>query len=182
MIEQAHKQGIQLHAWLVTFRVFKGNNATPPAGVVSLHPDWISKSFDGKTSGPEGIYLDPGVPEAQDWTVNVYLDLVRNYDVDGIHFDYVRYQQYNWGYSDKAVERFNKEMGRTGKPDPADPAWCEWRRERVTEVVRRVYKGTKLIKPNVVVSASLIPWGDCPADFKKSDAYAKVYQDSGGMG
>jgi uncharacterized lipoprotein YddW (UPF0748 family) len=42
--------------------------------------------------------VDPGHPDAADWTFRVYLDVARHYDVDGIHFDFVRYGGANWGY------------------------------------------------------------------------------------
>ncbi len=177
LVEKAHKEGIEIHAWLNTFRITARGEKPGPGHVLSLHPEWANKTYEGSTEGGEGGYLDPGIPGVQDWTVNVFVDVVRNYDIDGIHFDYVRYPGANWGYSDLAVAQFNKEQNRTGKPTPNDLEWKQWRRDQVTKVVRRVYWATKRLKPKVKVTASLIPWGRATEDFRETSAYNSVYQD-----
>jgi hypothetical protein len=145
--------------------------------VVKKHPEWLNINTKGENKNSEGMYLDPGVPEVRDYTVNVFMDVVKNYDIDGIHFDYVRYPGSNWGYNPTSIQKFNEAFGRTGTPDVNDPQWCQWRRDQVTDVVRRVYKQTMAIKPKVVVSASTIPWGDCPQEFEKASPYIQVMQD-----
>jgi uncharacterized lipoprotein YddW (UPF0748 family) len=177
IIEKAHAAGIEVHAWLVTFRVWKGTGEAPEGHVVKNHPDWLNIKSTGESKNSEGVYLDPGVPGVKDFTVNVFMDVVKNYDIDGIHFDYIRYPGKDWGYNPTSITRFNSEFNRTGKPDPKDPQWCQWRRDQVTEVVRRVYRETNAIKPRVKVTASTIPWGDCPEDFKEASPYTVVYQD-----
>ncbi len=176
MIEKAHKEGIQVHAWLNTFRVTTKAGPSDPNHVLNLHPDWANVKADGTKIGSEGMFLDPGNPEAQNWLFNVCMDIVKNYDVDGIHLDYIRYPGRDFGYSEVALARFNKETGRTGRPDPKDPAWSQWRRDQVTALVRRVYKAVKAIKPKVKVTASVITRGSCPESFSATEPYVYLFQ------
>jgi uncharacterized lipoprotein YddW (UPF0748 family) len=176
LIEKAHKQGIEIHAWINTFRVTTRTAPSDPNHVYNLHPEWMNVKYDGSLKGEEGMYLDPGAPGAQDWINNVVMDIVKNYDVDGIHLDYIRYPGKDWGYSDIAVARFNAENDRIGKPEPGDPAWSEWRRNQVTTTVRKIYKNVKAVKPRVKVTAAVITWGKCPDSFTSTTAYGHVYQ------
>ena len=178
IIEKAHSEGIQVHAWMNTFRIWTTRELpTDPNHIVNRYPGWLTRTADGNTKAGEGLYLDPGVQEVQDYTFNVFMDVVKNYDIDGIHFDYVRYPNSDFGYAPAAVERFNREIGRTGTPSNEDPKWKQWRRDQVTAHVRRVYKAVNDTKPGVLVSAATIPWGDCSADFCDTTPFVKVYQD-----
>ena len=94
------------------------------------------------------------------------LNLVREYDVDGLHLDYIRYPEradgQSWGYNETSIARFNARNGRTGRPPSNDPLWNQWRRDQVTALVRGIYLGALAIKPEVKISAAVIPWGDGP--------------------
>jgi uncharacterized lipoprotein YddW (UPF0748 family) len=136
--------------------------------------------------GSAGIYyLDPGNPDAQAYTTEVYLNLLRNYDVDGIHLDQVRYYEgdaLRWGYNPTSVARFNQQFSRdpSTQPEPADADWIAWRRDQVSALVRRIYTQAKAIKPNVAVTAAVVTWGKGPqtaADWEAQAPYASVLQD-----
>ena len=181
IIEKAHAQGLEVHAWLNTYKIWVGD--TPPKDpnhVFNKHPEWVNKTIDGRLDKSNNYGLDPGIREAQEYICNTYLEVVRKYDVDGVHFDYCRYWDPTFGYSDLAVARFNKETGRTGKPKVDDPVWCQWRRDRVTDLVRQVYEGVQATKPWVRVTASVVgnhPEGPLPMDFTKSHPYFSLLQD-----
>lgn len=178
IIEKAHAAGIEVHAWLNTFRIWGAKDyPKDPNHIVNLHPEWLTRTSSGGLAGTEGLFLDPGVPEVQDYTYNVFVDVVKNYDIDGIHMDYIRYPGKNFGYAAPAVERFNMETGRTGVPANNDTLWQQWRRDQVTALVRRIYKGVNSIKPEVKVTAATVPWGDCSSSFGNTSAYSLVYQD-----
>lgn len=178
IIEKAHAAGIEVHAWINTFRVWKSDGVpTDPNHIVLLHPDWLTRTACGDRRADEGLYLDPGVPEVQDYTFNVFMDVVKNYDVDGIHFDYVRYPGPAFGYAPEAVVQFNQETSRAGTPANDDSLWQQWRRDQVTSLVRRIYKEAILIKPNIKITAATVPWGDCADNFCKTAPYNRVYQD-----
>jgi len=188
LIDKAHAENIEVHAWLNTFIAW-GNTAPPshPGHVFNLHGRgksgrdyWLMVDNAGNELTDSGYMLDPGHPDAAEYTVNVYLHLVKNYNVDGIHLDFVRYTGQTWGYNPVSVERFNRRFNRTGAPAPDDPDWMEWRRNQVSSVVRRIYLGAIAINPMIKVSAALIAWGAGPiaeADWLRTSAYTAVFQD-----
>jgi uncharacterized lipoprotein YddW (UPF0748 family) len=176
-IKKCHENGMQAYAWFNVYRVWGGGKPSNPNHLVNKHPEWLNKNFDGKTSSDDGVFVDPGVPEARAYTVKVLGDMLSKYDVDGIMLDFVRYPNRDWGYSDIAVERFNKQYGKTGKPDPKDLTWGRWRREQVTQMVRDIYAEINRQKPWVPLSAATIPWGGCPDSWNKTDAFGWVFQD-----
>ena len=83
---------IEVHAWCTTYNTW--NSSTAPASsshVYNAHPEWITENSSGTTATySNDAPLDPGIPAVQDYLYNIYMDIVRNYDVDGIHFDYIR--------------------------------------------------------------------------------------------
>lgn len=190
LIRMAHAMNppIAVHAWINTCAV--GGNGANPFHIVHLHPDWLSMDPHGKKFDGEATKIDPGNPEAADWTFRVYLDVVRHYPVDGIHFDFVRYGGPTWGYNPVSVARFQKRtQGRkdiariqaSGLPAPTDPTWKQWRRDQVTALVRKVYAQAVAINPHIVVSAAVIAWGDGPHTeeewYTKSAAMNRTMQD-----
>ncbi|MEO7085729.1 MAG: family 10 glycosylhydrolase, partial [Gemmatimonadaceae bacterium] len=81
-VAEAHARGLQLHAWFNPFRamlpLFAGKAAA--SHVTKTHPDWIRK-YGSET------WIDPGIPAARDYVLATMLDVVKRYDVDGIHID-----------------------------------------------------------------------------------------------
>ncbi|MDO8684639.1 MAG: family 10 glycosylhydrolase [Armatimonadota bacterium] len=181
IIERAHSEGLEVHAWVNLLRVQSSNSTSfDPAHVCNAHPEWLMCDVSGSTKSADGVFLDPGVPEVRDYTTQVVMDIARRYDVDGIHLDYIRYPGREWGYNSESVSRFNSRFGRVGDPDPADPKWSDWRREQVTGLVRNIYKRINAVKPNVKVSAATVSWGECSSSFEDTLAYTKVFQDWAG--
>ena len=200
LIEKAHQgpQRLQVHAWLATLPIW-WQRETPPAApnhAFNLHgldaaPDqtWLMYRDDGQAWAGNDVggiyYLDPGNPDVQAYTTEVYLNLLRNYDVDGIHLDQVRYYEGDpgrWGYNPTSVARFNAQFGRdpATQPAPDDPEWITWRRDQVTALVRRIYTDAKAIKPQIAVTAAVVTWGRGPvsaSDWLKQAPYASVLQD-----
>ena len=162
---------IEVHAWLNTF--FAGESSK----VYLEHGDaWGNRAADGSTSD----YLDPGVPEVQVYTHRVFMDVAKNYDVDGLHMDFVRYPGSSWGYSPVSVLLYMLETGAKVAPAAGDEGWKAWRRERVTAFVRDLHDDLKSENPNVKLSGALICFGSGPltaADWSKTAAYGSVFQD-----
>ena len=195
LISQAHaaQPRIEVHAWLATLPIW--SSKTPPrdpSHVFNTHGPsatgnnmWLTLSKDGKNFDGANYTLDPGNPAAMSWVVERYLEVVRKYDVDGIHLDLVRYAGNDWGYNPAALARYKAETGLPANapaPAPGDPRWSQWRRDQVTNLVRQIYIRTIAIKPQVKVSAALIPWGDGPVGengFTQTSAYNTVLQDWG---
>ncbi len=195
LIEKAHAEKIEVHAWLNTLVAW--NSSQPPADprhVWNLHgPDavgsanWISyyRTYNPKKKQwskklQSSFYLDPGHPNVLDYTASVYLNLVKNYDVEGIHLDYSRYAGLGWGYNPTSVARYNAQYGTSGLPEPDDPRWKQWQREQTAGLVRKIYLEAIAIKPNLKVSSAVITWGEGPVaegDWEKSRAYSELAQD-----
>ncbi len=196
IIDQAHKEGIQVHAWLNATPAWQGvNPPRDPRHVFNLHglskagpENWLTMNRQGKTRFPTGYFLDPGHPAAAAYMAQVCLNVVRNYAVDGIHFDYIRYPETtertsrgaSVGYTPVSLQRFRLATGRKDTPEPGDEQWIAWRREQVTGLVRRIYLEAKSVKPDIQVSAAAVAWGKPPvkeSDFLDAVPGQKVFQD-----
>ena len=198
LLERAHGVGIQVHAWIITTAIH--NDTTPPLDpnhVFNTHgltktgrDNWLMVRSDGATRAGNDFLLDPGHPDAAEYITKMYTSVVQNYAVDGIQFDRVRYPDQNlkplepsWGYNLRSLERFRQETKRMDIPVPTDPAWIAWRREQVSNLVRRTYLEVKKIRPSVWVSAATITYGAGPAnmlEFAKTRTYSEVLQDWAG--
>jgi uncharacterized lipoprotein YddW (UPF0748 family) len=176
LIQKAHTANppLQVHAWMNTFFVGQTSEVFQDNG-----DQWGNIRFSGTNDGYG--YLDPGVPAVRAYTQEVMTQVVRHYNVDGIHLDFVRYPDGgDWGYSKIAVDLFNQATGGTGLPDPAEPAWQQWRRDQVTAFVHGLHDAIQNIRPTVKLSAALIAYGNGPsseAEFHTTRTYNDVYQD-----
>jgi uncharacterized lipoprotein YddW (UPF0748 family) len=156
-------------------------------------PGSTAISFQGHRFGSD-FWIDFGHPDAAAYTVNVLNHLVLNYDIDGLHLDRIRYPEIgisgqtpstgtNIGYNPTSVERFQRHYNiPPGSPPPApnDPQWNQWRRDQVTNIVRRVYLNALAIKPNLKISAALIAFGgigSTESSWNSAEAFWRVYQD-----
>ena len=161
----------------------------------TLIPDGTASiTYQGHRFGSD-FWVDFGHPDAAEYTVNVINHLVENYDIDGLHLDRIRYPDIsiagqtpssgtNVGYNQTNVERFQRHYNiPVGSAPPAinNPQWNQWRRDQVTNIVRRVYLNTLKRKPNIKVSAALIAYGGIAntndATWNSAEAYWRVYQD-----
>jgi len=88
-IEEAHKRGLELHAW---FNVFQ-TSSTYPGTPAAEHPDWICRDRDGYPMTSNRC-VSPGLAAVREYTINVAMEIVRKYDIDGLHLDYVRWNEY----------------------------------------------------------------------------------------
>ena len=149
VITKAHAQGIKVHAWIMSNEI-GATQYSNSHHVMNVHPEWLIRD----SSGNANYWLDPGVPDAMTWNYNVCMDIVQHYDIDGLHYDYIRYPGTTWGYNSIALARFNDEYGRTGQPSTTDADFSDWRRRQVTDFVKKVYANAMAIKPNLVISAA----------------------------
>ena len=184
LCQTAHENNIEVHAWLVAFRV---STAWPPNGNITLsaHPEWTMVPQASMGLGPatvDGKYvMDPGSPDVQEYIVSIVRELVGNYEIDGINFDYIRYTVTNAGYpadntyDGSSLARFRRITGYVGTPPPTDTAWSDFRRRTVNELIRRCRAEIPSIRTNprqpLRLTADLYGSGGAPADFTDSEAY-----------
>ncbi|MBN2570951.1 MAG: family 10 glycosylhydrolase, partial [Ignavibacteriales bacterium] len=88
--EEAHKRGMELHAWFNVFNVSSTHSGT----IAATHPEWLCLTADS-TVMTESRSASPGLEEVREYTINVAMEIVRNYDIDGLHLDYVRWSEYD---------------------------------------------------------------------------------------
>jgi len=179
------KQRIEVHCWMVTFRTSGGvvydlHNDTPTGSLTSLDNYWITRTEAG---GETSSYaFDPGHPLAEEYLVDVAMDLVNNFDIDGIHYDYVRFEANSEGYNPTSVARYNARYGLTGQPVSTDQQFKQWRRDQITSYVRKVYAKIQASKPSVKQSGAFVTWNPSPANstraaFQATRPYYDVYSD-----
>ncbi len=160
-IEEAHKRGLELHAWFNVAKVW-GNDNLPQnqQHVTRAHRDWV-KQYENEW------WIDLGNPEARVYSENLVKELVQSYDIDGIHFDYVRYPSEKFDDWDS----FNKWS------DGIERA--EWRRNNVTAFVRACYEFIQNEKPWIKVgSAPLGIYQSIIGAQSSFNGYSGVFQDS----
>ena len=174
-IDEAHKRGLELHAWFNPYRV---RHTSAKSGVPSSHlsktqPSWVRKYGNQ-------LWLDPGEVRARDYTLNAVFDLVQRYDIDGIHYDDYFYpypekdsKGRNIDFPDDTTwKRYQKSGGKLSRDD--------WRRDNVNQFVKLLYEGVKQRKRSVKVGIS--PFGiwrpGYPPQIKGLDAYAVLYGDA----
>lgn len=169
-VQQAHRNGIDLHAWLNPYRIGSGKNvwnSLSKDNPAVIHPEYAIES-------ETGLYYDPGLPEVRALILDGIAELVQNYEIDGIHFDDYFYPYDLTGFDDSATfKKYGK--GRS---------LADFRRESVDELVRSAYTLIKSIDP--LVEFGISPFGiwanksTHPAGSKTSgmSSYAEIFSDS----
>ena len=198
VISEAHQYGIKVHAWINIFLV-ADLDSLPISRDHSIykHPDWVmvprgigAELYDVPPEERayldriiefsrvnrrelEGLFVSPANPGVKDNLFNIWMDIATRYDVDGLHFDYVRYPNPQYDYSRVSIDRFRQEMDKKlsrsdrvvlaerFRQDPLfyvkkfPDAYAEFQRDQVTELVERIYRGVKGVKPNAIISAAV---------------------------
>lgn len=165
-VELAHERGMELHAWINPYRADRGSNY-PKADnhVTNTHPEWI-------LSYPSGIkILDPGIPDVRDHVTGVIGDILRRYDVDGIHYDDYFYPYEGTSDEDDATfATYNR--GFTNRGD--------WRRDNINLLIAQVQDTVQTVRPEAAHGVS--PFGiwknGIPSGTSGLDAYNVIYADA----
>ena len=145
MIEEAHKRNIEFHAWFNPYRLTMsgGIDKLSNDNIGKQRPDWTI-TYGGK------LYLNPGIPEVNDYIVKSILEVVKKYDIDGVHMDDYFYPYKVKGEIYKDDEQFEK-YGKNFK-NVAD-----WRRDNVNKLIKQLHESIKAEKENM--SFGISPFG-----------------------
>lgn len=211
-ISEAHDQGLKVHAWLNT-SLLANLDALPtdPQHVYNKHPEWLAvpravaaELYEMSPRDPryrerivewskanrqelEGIYTGPSNLEVREHIYAIWMDILKRYAVDGLHFDYVRLASPDFDYSRTSLNGFQRwvrrklsETERRGleeslKTNPLAAAetfpslFADYQREQITGLVSRIYHAVKIRRPGVLVSAAVFA--------NDENAYSRRFQD-----
>ncbi len=156
IIKKAKAHSIKVQAWGTVFVITPSNtDRLNQDHLWFRHRDWITWNSENKemtTNTLEGAYLDPSIPQVRDYLANVFADIALNYDVDGIHLDYIRYPDHRFGFHPHAISEFNKEQKKNPKL-----TWEQWKEKQVTETVKAISVRVRSVKPYITLSAAVKP-------------------------
>ena len=211
-LTEAHKRGLKVHGWINT-NLLANLDALPtdPDHVYNKHPEWLAVpkpvaavlynvsprdpvfrqkivEWSRENRGElEGVYTGPANPKVRDHVYNIWMDVLKHYPVDGLHFDYVRFASPDFDYSRTSLEKFRKwlelqltaderrELKQTSKTNPLAapemfPAkFADFQRAQVTTLVERIYHAVKKRRPEALVSAAVFA--------NDENAYTRRFQD-----
>lgn len=179
-VQEAHRQGLRIEAWVNVLPGWRGP-APPPISnqLWHTHPDWFLCDAAGRRQ-PLGDYyaiLNPCWPEVRRYIVSLIEEIAANYDVDGVHLDYVRYA---WDTTPGARALYPRDpqtlrlyRAQTGRhPDDAPAAWDSWRAQQLTRLVADIRAMLGRRRPGATLTAAV--WSD------PQRGYADYLQDAGG--
>lgn len=161
MIEEAHKRGLEFHAW---FNPFRATNSASTTGlavnhVSKLHPDWMVNA-SGK------LYINPGIPEARQHIIDTIMEVVNQYDVDGVHLDDYFYPS-NVTFNDDAAFKAYNTLNTSDR--------AEWRRDNINQFVKQLGESIHKVKAGVQYGISPFGvWRNKSVDMTGSDTKAGV--------
>lgn len=168
VIEECHKRGMEVHAWIVPYRLGTQANAdgydaetSNQKHVVNLHPELCLRGSD------DAWYLDPGLPEVRKYLIDLYEEMVTTTNFDGVNLDYTRYPDCTLN-DEKTFETYN----------PDGLSKDDWRRSNVNKFVFELYDMIKKNRPHMKLGAAPIgTYKNLPGK-GNLEAYGDVFQDA----
>lgn len=176
ILKKSKGTSIKIHAWLNVYYLWSYyEKPTQDNHILLNHPEWLdtkvpdqmdvgevlkSMKKDRKING-EGFYLAPTHPEVDAHLQNVITELLQNYNLDGIHFDYIRYHALGWGMNPTGLKFFlNYSNGMPGLPAlevKQKPSFDDYKRSAITKFLNKASMRIKAYQPECVISAAVKP-------------------------
>ncbi len=162
MIDEAHKRGMEFHAWINPYRAVFNTRTSSVASnhATRVHPDWFITYGTGK-------YFNPGLPIVMEYVTDIVRDILHRYDIDGLHMDdyFYPYRIANREFPDqKTYLKYGKGMGKD-----------EWRRSNCDSIIKRVHDVVLDTKPGIKFGVSPFGvWRNKSRDPQGSDTKAGV--------
>lgn len=138
-VDECHKRGMEIHAWVVAFPICKvavakqlGKRALP-----QQHPELCQRCGDQ-------WMMNPGVPQTANYLARICQEIAANYEVDGIHLDYIRYPEATIPFNDEATyRRYGNKQSRS-----------QWRTSNIDRCVKMIHDAVKTVRPWIKLSCS----------------------------
>ena len=176
IIAEIRGTNIKIHAWLNTYYLWSSPQKPSQGDHILLnHSSWLDTKKpdemnvtnmlkqmkkDRKING-EGFYLAPTHPEVEAHLQNVLTELLQNYRLDGVHFDYIRYHDLGWGMNPTGLKFFlNYSSGMPGLPEmkiQEKPSFSDFKKLAITQFLKKASLRIKAYQPNCIVSAAVKP-------------------------
>ena len=157
IITQAHAKKMAVIPW------FEFGFMTSPSSELALnHPQWLTSRQDGiqtwEGAAGEVVWLNPFHPEVQQLITNLVLEVMTQYQGDGIQFDDHLSLPIEFGYDPYTVKLYQQQTKALPPKDPRDPAWVRWRANKITEFVEKLHKTVKAKNPKAIFSVAPNPY------------------------
>ena len=168
----AKKYGISIRIWL---KAMVAGDATDIPN--NIPTNYLCTDINGNLPSSGHIHFDASNPEVREFIKDIYLEIVNNYDVDGVELDYIRYESSNlsslkgqitasqindYSFSEYAINQFMEENNLSGdfttlflNDASLRQKWIDYKKDNITEVVKLVSNEVKKVNPNVSVTASV---------------------------
>ncbi|MFP4297411.1 MAG: glycoside hydrolase family 10 protein [Spirulinaceae cyanobacterium] len=175
-VQLAHARNMELHAWVWIFAAANQRHneiLNQPANylgpVLSQNPDWRATDKAGNVfhRNSRKAFFDPANPEVRQYLLSLLTEIATEYDVDGIHFDYIRYPfqdprvNQTYGYGEAARSQFRNQTGTDPiSIYPGSPLWSTWTEFRIDQVNQFVATASRQLKANrsdLLISAAVFP-------------------------
>lgn len=176
VIKESKQYNLKIHAWLNVYYLWSSTNLPKQKEHALLnHPGWLDSNKpdlinisdvmekvkkDRKANG-EGFYLSPTHPEVDAHLQNIITEIIQNYSLDGIHFDYIRYHDLGWGMNPTGLKFFlNYSISIPGLPSlkvQEKPSFADFKRTAITAFLSKASMRIKAYQPKCIISAAVKP-------------------------
>ena len=185
LLDTANGKGINIHAWVNVYFLWSSKSLPKDERhILHMQQQWLDTTEEwpvdvGKqlemvavNNYSEGLFLSPNHPDVNEYLIKVFRELITNYDIDGLHLDYIRYQDAEYGRNPYAIAQFKSESG--NDPGPwflemerstiASPRlianmkrWNNFKRKSVTSLVKDTRALVDEVRPDCIISAAVKP-------------------------
>ncbi|MAM64430.1 MAG: hypothetical protein CMF92_02340 [Candidatus Marinimicrobia bacterium] len=185
LLQNIKGKGIKVHAWVNVYLIWS-NRIMPidKKHIIYNNEDWVDTIEEwplninrqlnrvSRNNEGEGVFLAPNHPEVSNYLVSVFKEIIDNYEIDGLHLDYIRYQDADYGRNPYAIAKFKKDVGRDPNPwflemERSNVAsqrlignlkqWNNAKRSSITNLVKEIKELINDARPNIMLSAAVKP-------------------------
>jgi uncharacterized lipoprotein YddW (UPF0748 family) len=158
IVSEGHDKGMSVIPWFEF-----GFMAPADSELAKRHPQWLTQRKNGSTVWWEGdlhqrVWLNPLRPDVQKFMSDLIVEIVSNYDIDGIQLDDHFGYPSEFGYDEYTVKLYQDEHeGQLPPKNPQDPEWVRWRADKITAYVEKLFQQIKQHNPQAIISLSPNP-------------------------
>ena len=186
LLDTVKGKGIKIHAWVNVYFLWSSKSLpTHDRHILHMRQEWLDTTEEWpvdvkkqlgmvtvNNNSSEGLFLSPNHPDVNGYLIKVFRELITNYDIDGLHLDYIRYQDAEYGRNPYAIAQFKKESGNDPRPwflemERSTSAsrrlignmkrWNNSKRKAVTSLVKDTRALVNEVRPDCIISAAVKP-------------------------